>query len=476
MYKCNHCNITFSGKDDEGILTFRGKMYCKKCEEPIMEIPDAPPATGTIHGAQATLISNSDNRIITNNYYGGGTPDEQIDTPYGPCQKSEARFCKQCRQWVPLAYFNQEKYICFDCELKESQESFEEGKNFFEMGFFDDAIQCFKKYESVCPKDDIAEVKAHLGRCYYEQEDYKQALKYFIAASRNNAESIYYIGICHLNGTGVAKDEGKAQELLKRSANMGNQKAIDFLLERQRLEERKKMLETMKLHPIEENGKYGYADENGNVVILCKWKEASWFHEGFAYVQDENYKYGYIDKTGNVVIPCKWKEAFWFHEGLARVKDNNDKYGYIDKTGEMVSPCKWKSADDFQYGLSMVLGDNNKYGLIDKTGKMVTLCKWIAYQFQEGLICVQDENYKYGYIDKIGNVVIPCKWKYADIFNEGLARVRDENYKYGYIDKTGNVVIPCKWKEATGFHKDLARVKDDNDKYVYIDKTGKVIS
>ena len=57
-------------------------------------------------------------------------------------------------------------------------------------------------------------------------------------------------------------------------------------------------LEELGLDIIFENGKYGYADEAGNIVIPCIWKDASSFSDGLA---DCNYNVSYIDKFGNVV-------------------------------------------------------------------------------------------------------------------------------------------------------------------------------
>ena len=405
MYKCNQCNITIPDNQAEGRIVKVGpkdnpKFYCMECGEPVVYIPDMPHATGAVHGAQATLISNSDNRITTNNYYGGGVPDEQIDTPYGSCRKSEARLCKKCRQWVPVSFFDEEKKLCDDCVTKEVQKYVNEGKSYFDMGFYNEAIRCFQDCELICyDENELLNLKFLIGQSYYELKDYSQALKYFIAASRNNAESVYYIGICYLNGTGVVKDESKALNLFARSADLGSQKAIAFLKERQRLKD----LETLELHPIEENGKYGFADENGNVVIPCKWISVSIFDEGLALVRDDDKKWGFIDKTGGMVIPCKWIYASIFNEGLALVRDDNYKYGFIDKTGGMVIPCKWTSAGGFHEGLALVRDDNEKYGFIDKTG----------------------------------NVIIPCKWKDASFFSEGLASVQDEDGSWVYINKRG---------------------------------------
>ena len=476
-YKCTHCGLVFSDKNDEGILSFRGKLYCKNCEEPVVEIPDQPQTSSPILGAQTTLISNSDNRIITNNYYGGGTPDEKVETLYGPCRKNEARLCKQCRQWIPLAYFNQEKCICYDCELKESHESFEEGKNFFEMGFYDEAINCFQKYESTCSKEDQAEVKTMLGRCYYEQKDYKQALKYFIVASRNNAESLYYLGICYLNGNGIANDTGKALELIQKSADFGNQKAMGLLKEKEQIEEQKKEIENIDLFLIKIKGYYGFIDIHGNIVIPCQWEEASDSNEGIVMVKDLYENWGLIDRTGNMVSQCQWNFISHFKEGLAVIQDQSDRYGYIDKYGNIISLCQWKHAYDFSEGFAAVCDENENWGFIDKTGRKVISCHWwLVKPFSEGFAAVCDENKKWGFIDKTGNNVIPCQWENVYRFSEGFAGVCDENKKWGFIDKTGNNVIPCHWDSVEAFTSDLIKVKDYNDKWGLIDKTGKVVA
>lgn len=55
----------------------------------------------------------------------------------------------------------------------------------------------------------------------------------------------------------------------------------------------------------------------------------------------ENGKWGYIDKDGNVVINPQFGFTWDFSEGLAVVRigdEKSGKYGYIDKTGKIV----WK--------------------------------------------------------------------------------------------------------------------------------------
>lgn len=72
------------------------------------------------------------------------------------------------------------------------------------------------------------------------------------------------------------------------------------------------------------------------VVRKKNWKYQGDFYEGLARVLDDNGKYGFIDKTGQLVIPCKWESAWPFSEGLAVVQDNNGKWHKIDKTGKII--------------------------------------------------------------------------------------------------------------------------------------------
>ena len=46
-------------------------------------------------------------------------------------------------------------------------------------------------------------------------------------------------------------------------------------------------------------------------------------------------KFGYIDKTGELVIPAKYNRAWKFSEGLGKVLLNN-KFGFVDKDGTVV--------------------------------------------------------------------------------------------------------------------------------------------
>jgi len=63
----------------------------------------------------------------------------------------------------------------------------------------------------------------------------------------------------------------------------------------------KETKQSIKLFPVEKEGKFGYIDKTGNVIIESQFDSAWDFSEGLARVSIEG-KYGYIDDTGEYVI------------------------------------------------------------------------------------------------------------------------------------------------------------------------------
>ncbi|MFB8793797.1 MAG: WG repeat-containing protein [Microcoleus sp.] len=274
---------------------------------------------------------------------------------------------------------------------------------------------------------------------------------------------------------------------------------------------------------VEREGKQGYVDTTGKIVIPFKFEGVTHnFSEGLATATlKRDDKIGYIDKTGNYVISPQFDEARDFVEGLAVVKIKDkygyDKYGYIDKKGKYAVQPQFDYATRFYQGLALVEIRNdktsiNKYGLIDKTGKYRLKPSFdyiqdpdsqgisaLVAEFKEGLmrVGVVDESCpkkndtsdyvkkKFGFIDRTGKIVIPLKFESVGDFYNGravalfrtgtTAKTCDaKGGKYGYIDRTGEVVIPPQFDEASDFSEGLAAVTIGK-KSGYIDVSGKFV-
>ena len=120
-----------------------------------------------------------------------------------------------------------------------------------------------------------------------------------------------------------------ARQLWQRAGTVVDSESIDVEVIEPEMPEKE-------LHPFIRNGKYGFADEDGKVVVPCTLRKAGQFSEGLAYIVDGFGNCGFIDNTGKIVIPCEWKGVYSFQNGVARVMDAYGRWYYIDKTGEIV--------------------------------------------------------------------------------------------------------------------------------------------
>lgn len=150
----------------------------------------------------------------------------------------------------------------------------------------------------------------------------------------------------------------------------------------------------------EATGKYGYK-ANGIWIIEPEYDRAEEFSESMAVVRKDG-RYGYIDVSGRLVIPVKYQDAGAFSAGLAPVCLYG-KYGYVDKSGEMVVPFKYSYAFPFSEGLAAV-ELNGKVAYIGPDGKTV-----IPYMldsgkpFKDGIAEVTVDG-QTKYMDKVGNI------------------------------------------------------------------------
>jgi hypothetical protein len=95
------------------------------------------------------------------------------------------------------------------------------------------------------------------------------------------------------------------------------------------------------------------------------------FSEGLAQVKS-NRKYGFVNEEGEVVIPLMYDSAGPFSDGLAKVR-LGDQWGFINNNGNVVVPLMYDYVDDFHDGLAKVLLID-QWGCVDTTGREVLPC------------------------------------------------------------------------------------------------------
>lgn len=213
------------------------------------------------------------------------------------------------------------------------------------------------------------------------------------------------------------------------------------------------------------NGKWGSVDVTGKLIIPIKYERDLLFSDGLSSVYI-NGKYGFIDKNDNLVVPAIYEDVYVFKEGKAKVKLNGN-WIYIDKPAKAENTSKYDYELDCNEGLKEVRL-NNKWGFINESRTVVVPIKYDATScFFDGLGGVQ-LNGKWGSVDHSGKIIIPIKYDQSLLFTEGLASVK-MNGKYGFIDKNDNLVVPAIYEDVYVFIGGKAKVLQ-NGSWIYIDK------
>lgn len=270
------------------------------------------------------------------------------------------------------------------------------------------------------------------------------------------------------------------------------------------------------------NGKVGFVDSSGKIVVQPKYDSVSDFNSqcncatakneenlwgiiniqgdwivppkfttvgvigaGYVPVQEkgEN-KFKFIDVFGNVLV-SGFDFVRSFSNGLAAVNIDN-KWGFINLKGEIAIPPKYtldgylhlkmpqlSAVGDFSDGLAGVIINGKQFYIRpDDTVAFVLDEGMFGGDFSEGLAVVW-KNEKYGVIQNNGKIILQPVFSQIETFSEGLAAFRD-GVSWGYLNKEGKVVVKPIFEQAKEFKNDLAAVKI-NGKWGFIDKTGKLV-
>ena len=111
-----------------------------------------------------------------------------------------------------------------------------------------------------------------------------------------------------------------------------------------------------------QNGKYGYINRAGTIVVPAKYYDAENFSEGLAAVQTEingARKWVYIDTNGSHAIQIAFtNKPGNFMKGYAPVKKANGTYNYINKSGEqMLSSDVYGATEFYPNGCALIQVD-----------------------------------------------------------------------------------------------------------------------
>ena len=213
-----------------------------------------------------------------------------------------------------------------------------------------------------------------------------------------------------------------------------------------------------------------YADKtNFRWIKDIDYAKVRHFSQGHSAFQ-ENGKWGFINTAGEVVVEPQYDECHDYHNGYAAVKVNG-KWGYIDIKHNLVIAPEFQDVEDFKNDLAIVIRDG-KWGVINKTGKSPAGIIFDEIQeYRDGYALAYADGIQY-FLDDEGEIRRLHKGFEFSGFSNGMAAVKNKKKnKWGFIDKKGRLVIDAKYDTVYSFSNNIALVKH-RGMFKYIKKSG----
>jgi hypothetical protein len=232
---------------------------------------------------------------------------------------------------------------------------------------------------------------------------------------------------------------------------------------------------------IVQDGKYGYIDHAGKIIIRPQfiYAEDFWRGLGTVYVcghylsvdskgtlfplritiqghlelRREGQKVGFVEANGQFKINPTFDDALPFSDGLAAVQIGG-KWGFVDASGDLVIKPQFEAAFYFREGVAIAQSDSGDL-LIDASGKVLASGFQSIDLVSDGRVPASHDDGREGYLDLRGKIAIPFLYDSVTRFSGALAAVKKEG-KWAYVDRDGRLVIPFKFDTAGFFASGLA--------------------
>ena len=193
------------------------------------------------------------------------------------------------------------------------------------------------------------------------------------------------------------------------------------------------------LYPIELDGKLGFADSNGEIVIPIIYDRQCHINDTVLRLNREyldlkkNNLYGLIKQDGSIVIDFCWNDMKLekLNEDLIPVAIDKE-WGFVNiKTGKTQVEVAYDEVEFFKDGFAPVCIKGN-WGMIDVNGNMIIKPKYLLDSHFVGDFAIMFEG---------------GSWRYS----YGCREISDSNCKI--VNKKGyEIVSDCSWISRTGIN------------------------
>ena len=203
---------------------------------------------------------------------------------------------------------------------------------------------------------------------------------------------------------------------------------------------------------VENGGKYGLINMEGNEILSCEYDEITALQgvENTLLVSKDG-SYGVVSDEGNILLPTQYSEI----QGLGDeavdgfiVKNLDGKYGVVDISNGQVLEMKYDGISKIHQGDYYVVTDSGKQKVVKKDGTESLNGSYdeitaILKNPENGVIYKDGE--KYGVMSLSGEKTINATYDELKEAKSGILIAKTGD-NYGIIDLTGNTLVEFKYR------------------------------
>lgn len=228
---------------------------------------------------------------------------------------------------------------------------------------------------------------------------------------------------------------------------------------------------------VKKENKWGIFDRVGNEIIPISldYEYIGNFSDGLAYVKTYDGKYGFINTQGQLVIDSSYDYAESFDDGNAIIGLFRNATNTADNYS-LTLPSQDSTITSAEFWSNVEADINSKrYGVINTYNQPIISIKYDSVRELDhtGFFAVKQDD-KHGLFDNTGKVIIPIE--FDDVQKEHsffpdmphsyeLIKV-ENNEKYGLYDTTGNLLVPVEY-DAIIISNDYAEAKNGEESHYY---------
>lgn len=257
------------------------------------------------------------------------------------------------------------------------------------------------------------------------------------------------------------------------------------------------------------NGRIGFIDDGGRMVIAPVWDSATpfgtddralvsiskkpgpleslflrWSLRSFIFPRTLHYR---IDRLGSVTAvdspffdPLRIETKPIDSGGMGLVEQGAE-FRWILADGSQAFVGSWQQAKDFQRDDPASVLENRRWGFINRKGEKIIPCSWddtLGFD-GNGSACVAIGR-KWGVIDRQGRLSVPLRFKSLTGFDDAGFCAAEIPSGWGFIDRVGKIAIPFRYHKADPFDSfGMAKIELNVDRVNplvgWIDRSGKSV-